>query len=756
MKKIYTLTTFIFLLLVQNTFGWKSIPAHQPTSFFKHMAEVNTQWHKQINDQTVDLLNQKEIHFTNDIERIQTHLIFVESILKNRDVSHLNPQQQTNRVHHLSVLKQYWKRNLYPKNTFHPNRQPYFVDINGTHCAVGYLIEKSGGTKLVQKIKKNDNYSYIHELVLKYPEIEIWATENGFTIDELAWIQPAYAHGINNNIFETSYDVCGIVHTMYDYTTPDLTTTMLIVGGDFTSINATDGNNIMALDIDSGTFTEIGGGLPGTVNDLKAINGYLVAGGDFGTSNIAVLDLDNNSWDLHSVGSDIVLALEVFNDKLYIGGENTASNKIYDLQIDNSNPNGYTFQDQTPSNFTVNSSIRDFELMGNTLIVGGEFTSTNDFATQYIATWDGTNWVDAFTDTSFKVNRLMYRSSGHIFYGGYQVALGSQILATLKQNNIGEWENYTHAFTNGGNLAFPLSPSFSINMFLNINDTYTYFSGEFTAAPENSFIYNFAYIPPAGLHEQVEYAYTSIYEDLTNGYISNATFGEEQNLVMTSGIFTRDMVIVASDKFENSTSSCDVDYSKIFLGEFSHSNYTITPIEMAYFKGNNYDGTNHLYWGTVSETDNAYFSIQRSEDGRNFYEIDQVTGAGTTSIAQNYEFIDNDYRAEISYYRIVDISASGEKGYSKVIAVESKAPRTKIFNLLGNVIENELKFNYLNNYNEVANIQLLDMSGKIILQRTIKESQNLVQISTVDLPSGMYILNFENGIQRYSHKIIKL
>jgi hypothetical protein len=125
--------------------------------------------------------------------RIQTHLRYVENLLRNRDASHLSPDEQQKRMLLLDHLRYYWQRGQFPINTQYENqRRPCFIDNNGTICAVGYLVEQTAGLEFAQRINEQFQYAYISDMEL--PELDKWISESGFTAEEIATIQPAYPH----------------------------------------------------------------------------------------------------------------------------------------------------------------------------------------------------------------------------------------------------------------------------------------------------------------------------------------------------------------------------------------------------------------------------------------------------------------------------------------------------------------------------------------------------------------------------------
>ncbi|HEY0059128.1 MAG TPA: hypothetical protein VGB56_08320 [Flavisolibacter sp.] len=127
---------------------------------------------------------------TNEVLRIQTHLKYVEELLRSKDVSHLTKQQVANRATALQVLHRYWTTGNFPKNEAYKERRPCFIDREGNICAVGYLIEQTVGRNVAENISRLYQYDYL--LDMNEPVIKNWAEEYGFTLEECAMIQPTY------------------------------------------------------------------------------------------------------------------------------------------------------------------------------------------------------------------------------------------------------------------------------------------------------------------------------------------------------------------------------------------------------------------------------------------------------------------------------------------------------------------------------------------------------------------------------------
>ena len=126
-----------------------------------------------------------------DRVRIQTHLEYVSDVLRNRPAGHLTEKQKQNRETYLNLLNDYISAGEFPHNDGHPDkRRPAFISENGHICAVGYLVKQTAGPGIVETISKDFKYAFIPEI--DHPRFLEWAEQSGFSMEELAMIQPMY------------------------------------------------------------------------------------------------------------------------------------------------------------------------------------------------------------------------------------------------------------------------------------------------------------------------------------------------------------------------------------------------------------------------------------------------------------------------------------------------------------------------------------------------------------------------------------
>ena len=98
-------------------------------------------------------------------------------------------------------------------------------------------------------------------------------------------------------------------------------------------------------------------------------------------------------------------------------------------------------------------------------------------------------------------------------------------------------------------------------------------------------------------------------------------------------------------------------------------NATPLPVAFKYFDVQSINNVSKITFVTASETNNDYFSIERSVDGRTFERLDDIKGAGSTTDEHQYTFIDDDPLPGINYYRVRQTDFDGRYNFSQVKVV---------------------------------------------------------------------------------------
>lgn len=122
--------------------------------------------------------------------RMHSHFAHVRRIFGERPAT--KPELEAKRKEILGYFDEYIAKGTTPQNAHVPWRTPVFIDDHGTICAVGYLIERTAGRAVAEKIAHEHRYNVLEDIAAAMPEVRAWIDASGFTLEELASIQPGY------------------------------------------------------------------------------------------------------------------------------------------------------------------------------------------------------------------------------------------------------------------------------------------------------------------------------------------------------------------------------------------------------------------------------------------------------------------------------------------------------------------------------------------------------------------------------------
>lgn len=184
------------------------------------------------------------------------------------------------------------------------------------------------------------------------------------------------------------------------------------------------------------------------------------------------------------------------------------------------------------------------------------------------------------------------------------------------------------------------------------------------------------------------------------------------------------------------------------------------PIELLNFNAELVENTVVLDWATASETNNDYFIIERSADGKSFTPINQLKGAGNSIQKLAYTITDASPLTGVSYYRIKQVDFNGDYSFSNVKSISYLNGNLPVnhaaFVVYPNPTENSAQLFFPNMKSEqVVNLMVYDISGKLVHAGTVTlhEQQQKIQLPENMLP-GAYFIVCNSGDQMHKQKLI--
>lgn len=357
MKSLYT-TLFVLTILFTN--ASEVVPFQQKAPKAQHLKEVNKFWEGKP-------ASEELVAFASEADRIQAHLFGVYDYLKSHTPTELSPKQLEKRDGLLAELKHYAQERTFPRNTGHAERTPYFIDQFNTACAVGNLMLKAGDEELALFLKENFNFNYIAEMPQK--EVALWASNHGFEVWELEWIQPAYPFYPSTRFQQKNNQLISPVNKVHYIADLEMT------------CYATKGENIYASPFncvkDDGNFLDYGYKLNGNPMDFEyGFDGKMVVGGEFiygdSTYGLAFLeDPDTRTyWKMPSQAKYITRAVAIDGITLYFSAEISDSDtKIYKWVAGQTSPIEIA---------SVNGRVNALTYSVLQLYIGGEFSAASN------------------------------------------------------------------------------------------------------------------------------------------------------------------------------------------------------------------------------------------------------------------------------------------------------------------------------------------------------------------------------------------
>lgn len=167
------------------------------------------------------------------------------------------------------------------------------------------------------------------------------------------------------------------------------------------------------------------------------------------------------------------------------------------------------------------------------------------------------------------------------------------------------------------------------------------------------------------------------------------------------------------------------------------------PIELLTFTSRAAENAIALTFSTATETNNDYFSIERSANGFQYTEIGRVNGAGTSYEPQNYSFTDERPLPGKNYYRLRQVDFDGKFSYSPVVTANfgkaqpmtlAPAPATETLRIL---LEKPIQ--------DDGVWEVFGLDGRLVLSGEMPAENAEYALNINELPNGTYVLRLRVG-----------
>ena len=166
------------------------------------------------------------------------------------------------------------------------------------------------------------------------------------------------------------------------------------------------------------------------------------------------------------------------------------------------------------------------------------------------------------------------------------------------------------------------------------------------------------------------------------------------------------------------------------------------PVELILFNGQCFEDIVRLNWSTESESNSAYFDVEKSQDGVEWSVVHSEIAAGNSLAQIDYEFIDLDKNLGDIYYRLNQVDIDGNSEYFGPIQLHC-AQNESLLMTFPNPSHNEFNIGLKDDLliGDVS-ARLVDASGKLIAQKKLKvlAGMNIFPWSIPSLQEGVYFI----------------
>jgi len=191
----------------------------------------------------------------------------------------------------------------------------------------------------------------------------------------------------------------------------------------------------------------------------------------------------------------------------------------------------------------------------------------------------------------------------------------------------------------------------------------------------------------------------------------------------------------------------------------NHNYYTIgtrntstspLPVELLNFDAVCNRSRVDISWSTATQTNNNYFTIERTTDGVSFTEVGTVKGAGTSNAILSYNLHDPAPLKGVAYYRLKQTDYNGTHKYFKLVAITCPMAGSGDIKIYPN--PNNGSF-IVEGASPNAYISVINSVGETVMRQ---KSTALVELFNMSgLPDGVYFVKVEDDLPAVRKLVIQ-
>ncbi len=219
------------------------------------------------------------------------------------------------------------------------------------------------------------------------------------------------------------------------------------------------------------------------------------------------------------------------------------------------------------------------------------------------------------------------------------------------------------------------------------------------------------------------------------------------------------------DLFAGTTYNMVLDYYENGGGNRVRFAYSTGPLPVVWrsFSAERVNNDVLLTWETAQEINNDHFGIERSEDGRHFYTLGEVDGAGNSTTPLAYQYLDKKVSYDQRhYYRIKQVDYDGKHDYSAIVAIQATAESVRDYwTVYPNPFASERALKVAptesNTTDGYVSIVIISTVGQIVFRGSglLEELNEKLEKAFQYFGTGVYVLQVSDGTHNEMFRIVR-
>lgn len=182
------------------------------------------------------------------------------------------------------------------------------------------------------------------------------------------------------------------------------------------------------------------------------------------------------------------------------------------------------------------------------------------------------------------------------------------------------------------------------------------------------------------------------------------------------------------------------------------------PVELLAFNASKKANSIEISWSTASETNSAYFEVEKSIDGHSFTKFSSLNAAGNSTSKQNYVTEDKRPVDGVNFYRLKQVDIDGQAKWYRVVSVQWKKAAKAVVTLAPQPMHSSMMVKVEGELPAKAKFVMYSINGKEIKSYALNEGTNntIIQVERGNLSTGIYFYKLisEKGSLIDSGKIV--